>query len=199
MLDSVVELIHPMMPMASFIGSAASVTVTGYFWLVKMNKERPQLQFEVVDHASFVDVGPGTASEQWLKFRMALIVVNNSILPNVVLGTRVRVMPKRSAVWKEVERVRPVRGSVFPLNLPPQQSGLLTIEWEMCFPALANESELESPEQIVEAYLKENWDFADHVSVELRGLKGVSFTELLPLHGSRMTSTVREYLGQPAC
>ena len=118
MLESVVELLHPMMPMASFVGSSASVAVTGYFWLVKMNRERPQLQFEVVDHASFVDVGPATTTEQWLHFRLALVVVNNSTLPNAVLGIKVNVMPKQSAVWKEAERVRPVRGSVFPLNLP---------------------------------------------------------------------------------
>ena len=198
MLESVGQLLQPMMPMASFIGSAASMGVTGYFWLVKMNRERPQLQFEVVEHVSFVDVGPGTSDEQWLHFRLALVVVNNSSLPNAVLGTKVRVMPKQSAVWREAERVRPPRGSVFPLNLPALQSGLVTLEWEMPFPTLANDAEFDAPDKIVEAYLKEHWDFCDHVSVELRGLRGVSFTELVPLHGSRMTSTVREYLAQPA-
>ncbi|WP_029630730.1 hypothetical protein [Zavarzinella formosa] len=197
MLDTLGQHFQPILPIVSFLGSAASVGVTGYFWLVKMNRERPQLQFELVEHASHIDVGPATAEEQWLNFRLALVVVNNSSLPNAVLGTRVRVMPRGSGNWQEAEHVRPARGSAFPLNLPALQSGLITVEWEMRFPALSTEIDSESPERIVEAYLKENWDFADHVSVELRGLRGKSFTEMVPLHGSRMTATVREYLAQP--
>jgi hypothetical protein len=46
----------------------------------------------------------------------------------------------------------------------------------------------------VDAYLEEHWATPDRVAVEVRGVRGKSFTAHVPLRGSRMTSTVRNYL-----
>jgi hypothetical protein len=165
--------------------------------MVKMNRERPNLQIEGVDHVSHVDFAHGTAEEQWLNFRLGLVVVNNSTLPNAVLGTVVKVMPRGAGSWQLVEGVRPARGSAFPVNLPALQSGLVTLEWEMRFPALETEG-MERADEIVAAYLTENWKFPDRVTVDVRGLQGKTFTAPVTLGGSRMSATLREHFEMQA-
>ncbi|HJZ94543.1 MAG TPA: hypothetical protein VKE40_27000 [Gemmataceae bacterium] len=194
MIDELTQQAQSLLPAVSFVGSAASVGVTGYFWLVRMNRERPRLVVEGVDHLSYIDLGANTEDERQLCFRLGLVVVNESTLPSAVLSAAVRVMPRPLGTWQEVEGVRPARGSTLPLNLPPLQSGLLTIEWEVGFPMLNEAEDLDGPDRIVEAYLERHWKLPDRVSVEVRGVRGRSFTAEVPLRGSRMTSTVRNYL-----
>jgi hypothetical protein len=191
--DSFADHVQHLLPAVSLVGSAASVGITSYGWLVKMNRERANLQIEGVDHVSHVDFAHGTAEEQWLNFRLGLVVVNNSTLPNAVLGTTVKVMPRGSGSWQPVEGVRPARGSAFPVNLPALQSGLLTLEWEMRFPALAETDGMDRADDIVAAYLTTNWKLPDRVTVEVRGLQGKSFTGLATLGESRMSATLREH------
>src|SRR5262245_5132857 len=193
-IEELSQQAHALLPAVSFVGSAASVGVTGYFWLVKMNRERPRLVVEAVDHLSYVDLGSNTEDERRLSFRLGLVVVNESTLPSSVLSATVRVMPRLLGTWQEVEGVHPTRGSTLPLNLPPLQSGLLTIKWEMGFPMRNEAEDLDSPDRIVEAYLERHWKLPDRVSVEVRGVRGRSFAAEVPLRGSRMTSTVRSYL-----
>jgi hypothetical protein len=194
MLDSIVHAVQPMMPAVSFVGSAASVGVTGYFWFVKMNRERPNLQAEGVEHVSYVDLGQATDDVRWLCFRLGMVVVNESALPNAILNASVHVMPKGSEGWVEVPNVRPMKGSPFPVNLPALQSGSLILEWEMSFPYLTEVEESNDPAGIVEGYLRHNWERPECVAVEIRGVRRKTFTELVSIAGSRMSSSVRYHL-----
>lgn len=198
MFDALTHQAQSMLPAVSFVGSAASVGVTGYFWLVKMNRERPRLLVEGVDHVSFVDLGTCEHDVRTLCFRQGLVIVNESTLPSAVLGAAVRARSRAGKGWQTVEGVRPAPGSTLPLNLPPLQSGLLTIDWEVPFPADDRAEALESPDRVVAAYLERHWAAPDRVTVEVRGVRGKAFATEIPLRGSRMASTVRLYLDRQA-
>lgn len=194
MLESLTQQAHSLLPAVSFAGSAASVGVTGYFWFVRVNRERPRVLVEGVEHLSHVDLGACEEGVRTLCFRQGLVLVNESTLPSAVLSVGVRVKPRRGGKGQSVAGVRPAPGSSIPLNLPPMQSGLLTIEWEIQFPYLDRAEDLEAPDRVVDAYLEEHWATPDRVAVEVRGVRSKSFTAHVPLRGSRMTSTIRTYL-----
>jgi len=198
MLDALTHQAQSLLPAVSFAGSAASVGVTGYFWLVKVNRERPRLLVEGVDHVSYIDLGSCEGDVRTLCFRQGLVVVNESTLPSAVLGASVRVRSRAGKEWRTVDGVRPASGSTIPLNLPPLQSGLLAIDWEVPFPADDRAEALDAPDRVIAAYLEKHWATPDRVTVELRGVRGKAFAVDVPLRGSRMTSTVRLYLDRQA-
>jgi hypothetical protein len=197
-IDALTQQAQSLLPAVSFVGSAASVGVTSYFWLVKMNRERPRLLVEGVDHVSYIDLGTCEGGVRTLCFRQGLVVVNESTLPSAVLGATVRVRSRTGKNWQTLDGVRPAPGSTIPLNLPPLQSGLLTIDWEVPFPADDRAEAFEDPDRVIAAYLEKHWAAADRVTVEVRGVRGKSFATEVPLRGSRMTSTVRLYLDRQA-
>jgi hypothetical protein len=196
--DALTHQAQSLLPAVSFVGSAASVGVTGYFWLVKMNRERPRLLVEGVDHVSHIDLGTCEGNVRTLCFRQGLVVVNESTLPSAVLGAAVRVRPRLGKDWQVMDGVRPAPGSTIPLNLSPLQSGLLTIDWEVPFSIDDRAEGLEEPDRVITAYLEKHWAAPKQVSVEIRGVRGKSFATAIPLRGSRMTSTVRLYLDRQA-
>jgi hypothetical protein len=197
-LDALTHQAQSLLPAVSFVGSAASVGVTGYFWLVKMNRERPRLLVEGVDHVSYIDLGTCEGDVRTLCFRQGLVVVNESTLPSAVLGVAVRTRSRAGKQWQSVEGVRPAPGSTLPLNLPPLQSGLLTIDWEVPFPADDQIEAFEAPDRVIAGYLQKHWATPDEVTVEVRGVRGKAFAADVPLRGSRMTATVRLYLDRQA-
>jgi hypothetical protein len=197
-LDALTQQAQSLMPAVSFAGSAASVGVTGYFWLVKMNRERPRLLIEEVDHISYIDLGTCENDVRTLCFRQGMVVVNESTLPSAVLGASVRVRSRVGKRWLTIDGVRPAPGSTLPLNLPPLQSGLLTIDWEVPFPVDDPAEAMESPDRVIAAYLEKHWTTPDRLTVQIRGVRGRSFAADVPLRGSRMTSTVRLYLDRQA-
>jgi len=197
-LDALTHQAQSMLPAVSFLGSAASVGVTGYFWLVKMNRERPRLLIEGIDHVSHIDLGTCEGGVRTLCFRQGLVVVNESTLPSAVLGASIRVRSRGKKEWLALENVRPAPGSTLPLNLPPLQSGLLTLDWEVPFPADDRAEAFEDPDRVIGAYLEKHWAAADRVTVEVRGVRGKAFATEVPLRGSRMTATVRLYLDRQA-
>lgn len=184
-----------MIPLLSLAGSTVSLGVTSYFWFVKMNRERPRLLCESLDHGSFIDLDRAEGDFRSLHFRLALVVVNESILPNAVAKAEVHA-PEGDA-RNQPPSPRPVAGSNFPLNLLPMQSGLLTIEWQQTFGYLEDIEARPEPADIVEGYLERYWKSSSEVTVTLRGLRGTSFRFPVKLEGSRMSSTVRAYL-EPA-
>ena len=194
MLEAFGHTFEPLLPAVSFVGSAASLGITSYCWFVKMNRERPNLAVEGVDHVTYVDLGLGTEESRWLLFRLGLVVVNNSTLPNAVLGVTVKAMPRTGGAWEPVGPVRPARGSAFPVNLPALQSGLVTIDWAIEFPTIPEGADVEMPDQIVSAYLNHYWKLGEQVMVEVRGTQGKTFSALVPLGGTRMSAPVREHL-----
>jgi hypothetical protein len=193
-LDALTAQAQSLLPAVSFVGSAASVGVTGYFWFVRVNRERPRLLIEGLDHSSYVDLGACEEGVRTLCFRQGLVVVNESTLPSAVLSVGVRIRPRQGSGWQAVAGVRPVPGSSIPLNLPPMQSGQLTIEWEIMFPYLDRAEDLEAPDRVVDAYLAKYWAEPGRVAVDIRGVRGRTFTAHIPLRGSHMVATVRNYL-----
>ncbi|MFO0814285.1 MAG: hypothetical protein U0796_13750 [Gemmatales bacterium] len=195
MFEQAAEAMKPMIPLLSLAGSTVSLGVTSYFWFVKMNRERPRLLCESMEHASFIDLDRAEGDFRSLHFRLALVVVNESILPNAVVKAEVHA-PEGDAK-NQPPSPRPVAGSNFPLNLLPMQSGLLTIEWQQTFGYLDDIEARPEPADIVEVYLEQYWKSSSEVTVKLRGLRGTSFRFPVKLEGSRMSSTVRAYL-EPA-
>jgi hypothetical protein len=196
-LDALTHQVQSLLPAVSFVGSVASVGVTGYFWLVKMNRERPRLLIEGVEHLSFVDLGPCEGDIRTLCFRQGLVVVNESSLPTAVLGVAVRAR-SRAGGWAAADGIRPAPGSAIPLNLPPFHSGLVTLDWETAFPYDAAAEALESPDRVIAAYLEAHWAVPGQLTVEVREVRGRVFAADIPLRGSRMASTVRLYLDRQA-
>lgn len=195
MLEQAADVMKPMIPLLSLAGSTVSLGVTSYFWFVKMNRERPRLFCEAMEHGSFIDLDHAEGDIRTLHFRLALVVVNESILPNAVVKVEVHV-PGGDATHQPPSP-RPVAGSNFPLNVLPMQSGLLTIEWHQSFGFLDEIEARPEPADIVEGYLERYWKTSTEVAVTLRGLRGASFRFPVKLAGNRMSSTVRAYL-EPA-
>lgn len=195
MFEQMSDVMKPLIPLLSLAGSTVSLGVTSYFWFVKMNRERPQILCESLEHGSFIDLDRAVEEIRSLHFRLALVVVNESILPNAIV--RAEVIAPQAEAGHQPPLPRPVAGSSFPLNLLPMHSGLLTIEWEQSFGYLNNVEANEDPASIVEGYLKHYWKSSTDVTVALRGLRGTSFRFPIKLVGSRMSSSVRAYL-EPA-
>lgn len=194
MLESAADAIRPMLPLMSMVGSTVSLGITSYFWFVKMNRERPQLHCEAVEHASYIDLDQCTSEERWLNFRVSMVVANESTLPNAVMHVDVQVKPKAEGRWVSVPRVRPVQGSNFPVNMLPLQSGLLTVEWEMSFPYLEAAEQHPNPADSVAGYLQHYWESSEQITIQLKGLRNTSFTHQVKLLGSRMSSSIRHHL-----
>jgi hypothetical protein len=81
-----------MMPIASMIGSALTAAWTGYFWLVRVKRERPDLRAYLADHEMFL--AHSTVDQRHVGLKMGLIVANYSSLPNALLGVRLWVRQK---------------------------------------------------------------------------------------------------------
>jgi hypothetical protein len=192
MYEQITDMVKPLIPLLSLAGSTVSLGVTSYFWFVKMNRERPQLRCESLEHGSFIDLDHAEDEIRTLHFRLALVVVNESILPNAVV--RAEVIAPQSDTHHQPPAPRPVAGSSFPLNLLPMHSGLLTMEWRQSFGYLAEIEACTEPGDIVDGYLKHYWKDASGVTVTLRGLRNTAFRFPVKLQGSHMSSSVREYL-----
>src|SRR5262249_17455586 len=104
----------------SLIGSVFATGSTLYFWLLRMNRERPQLKIQLAGpiSADTLAAGPGApAGTARSQFSAKVIVANYSVLPNPVLGVRAWVK-SREGTW-ETAVLSPDQNSQPPLNLPP--------------------------------------------------------------------------------
>ena len=79
------------MSVVSLIGSAIATLSTLYFWLVRMNREKPLLKVHLAGPlgadtlAAAAGAPAGTARSL---FSVKAVVANYSVLPNAVLGVR---------------------------------------------------------------------------------------------------------------
>ena len=71
----------------SLAGSVFSTACTAYFWLVRSRRERPNLASHLLEHEFFL--GQGRVETRTIGFQLAVVLANNSILPNAVIGARV--------------------------------------------------------------------------------------------------------------
>jgi hypothetical protein len=114
--------------LASLGGSVLALASTLYFWLIRANRERARLAAHLIgdmqgsivtphrDLAVYHRLKPAS-NEHCLKYWLHIAVVNNSSLPNALLGARVSIQFKDGA-WRTME-VRHVddQCDLFPVNL----------------------------------------------------------------------------------
>lgn len=113
---------------ASLGGSVLALASTLYFWLIRANRERAQLTAHLIgdmqgsivtphrDLAVYHRLKPA-ANEHCLKYWLHIAVVNNSSLPNALLGARVWIKFK-DGDWRQMEvRHTDDQSDLFPVNL----------------------------------------------------------------------------------
>jgi hypothetical protein len=100
----------------SALASIGSLAVTGYFWLVRMRRERPRLKTHLVG-VEKVDSAREFESKWDPIVVLRVAVLNLSTLPNVVLGARgwVRLA---DGTWAEADARLGSRAEAF--NVAPQ-------------------------------------------------------------------------------
>ncbi len=118
----------------ALVGSLIAVASTLYFWLVRANRERAKLTAHAVspltgcvlmneDYETQRRVNPGQG-QVCAKYFLSLAVVNNSSMPNALIGAKVflplRSKTSPSPTWTEMD-VRHLQADtpLFPINLSP--------------------------------------------------------------------------------
>lgn len=127
----------------ALFGSLIAVASTFYFWLVRANRERAQLAAHIVapltgcvlmneDYETQRRVDPGQG-QVCAKYFLSLAIVNNSSLPNALIGVKVwmQVYGGESGLqltWKAMD-VQPIHPetSLFPINLSPLSTAALPL------------------------------------------------------------------------
>ncbi len=115
---------------ASLVGSTIAVCSTFYFWLIRSNRERAQLVAHPVgglegtllmamdDALTYRRVAPADG-EVVLKYWLHLAIVNNSLLPNALLGARIW-MKFADGEWREMDVHHEMPDQdLFPTNIDP--------------------------------------------------------------------------------
>lgn len=134
----------------ALVSSFIAVASTFYFWLVRANRERAQLTVQAVapltgtvlmnedyETQQRVRAGDGMVCA---KYFLSLAVVNNSSLPNALIGVRVW-MPFRDGehsdrvVWTEMDiRHFQPETALFPINLQPLSTSSLSLAMAAAIP-----------------------------------------------------------------
>jgi hypothetical protein len=159
--------------LVSLIGSAFSAACTAYFWFVRVQRERPDVTAHLLEHEFFL--GQGRADERAIGFKLAVVLANNSILPDAVLGARVW-LRTAGGQWLPLEGVTCDQRSPLPLNLPPQQTGILRLAGRISF---ATDDEAESQRAIAEAYVARHLSRPLEITVQTLGLNERVTTSVL--------------------
>lgn len=110
-------------------GSAIAMASTVYFWWIRSDRERPRMVVQSLlpmtgwvlcndDYETQRRVGPGMG-EVVAKYRLKLVVVNQSLLPNAALALRVS-LQLNDGSWRVMD-VAGIDGdlSPFPKNVSP--------------------------------------------------------------------------------
>jgi hypothetical protein len=161
------------MKVVSLVGSGFATASTLYFWLIRANRERPQLKTYLTSpfDASFL---AGSGDTMRSQFYVKAVVANYSTLPNAILGARTWVKA-RDGSWQLATTIFPEKNQV-PCNLAPLQTVPLQITTTIVVPAPAEgtprpasqrEAAFQSVAQPVE------------IKVELRCLGDKHFTDVL--------------------
>jgi hypothetical protein len=157
----------------SLAGSVFSTACTAYFWLVRSRRERPNLASHLLEHEFFL--GQGRVETRTIGFQLAVVLANNSILPNAVIGARVW-LRTADGNWESVDGLTTDQRTPLPLNLPPQQTGILRLAGHMTFPTV---KELEAERNIAGAYVKRLLRQPLEIEFETLGLGNRVTTSLL--------------------
>jgi hypothetical protein len=159
----------------SLAGSAFSTVCTAYFWLVRVQRERPQLSPFVIDREFFL--GGMTTQSRQIGFKVGLVIANYSTLPNAVLGAGVGLHGKEGGI-EEIAPVTFDKQTPLPLNVPPLQTVLLRLQGNLTFPYT---DALEQGSKTVGAYLQRFLADSWRLRLELHNLNNRRDVFDLPL------------------
>jgi hypothetical protein len=153
-----------MMPIASMVGSALTAAWTGYFWLVRIKRERPDLRPYLADQEQFL--AHSTGEHRHVGIKLGLIVANYSSLPNALLGVRLW-LRGRDGGWLEVDNVTFDAKTPLPFNVPAMQTVLVRVAGRVAFPT---DDDFEGTPTVLASYLDRHLAARREIGVELRGL-----------------------------
>jgi hypothetical protein len=160
------------MSMFSMAGSAFSTLATGYFWLVRNRREKPNLRAYLADREFYL--GRGGADNRQIGCKLGLIVANYSILPNSLLGVTLAVKRKDGG-WQTVQGMTFDAQTPLPFNIPPMQTVLLRVNGYLSFPNMAESG---TSTGILARYVEQLAEPLQY-RVELRGLNNRRQTQVL--------------------
>jgi len=152
------------MPALSMLGTALSFLWTGYFWLVRVKRERPDLRPYIADQEWFLGTTVGPTLQIGLK--LGLIVANYSSLPNALLGVRLW-LRQRDGRWLAVEGLSFDPKTPLPFNVPAMQTVLVRLTGRVAF---ATADDIEGDSTTLAKYLDRYAAQPREIGVELRGL-----------------------------
>lgn len=167
--------LNHLLTLVSLAGAVLSGAGTAWFWLVRSRGERPQLACELAGHEFYL--GDGRQESRMLGLRLKLIVANDSTLPNAVLGARGWVALADGG-WQELAPLAFDCDTPRPVNMPPLQTALVTVNGYLTFPA-GEETERRTAHETLKAYADRHLADPRWVRVELRGMKDRSFAATL--------------------
>jgi hypothetical protein len=162
-----------LVPYAGLVGSVFSTVLTVYFWLLKANRERPNLQGFPADRELFL--GNRATGKRQIGVKLGAVVANYSTLPNAILSVAVAVKQK-DGIWLPLEDVTFDKQTPLPCNVPSLQTVLLRVMGRANF---ANVDALEQGGNILGNYLNHYFTSPREFRVELRALNDRTFTATL--------------------
>jgi hypothetical protein len=159
------------MSMASMAGSAFSTVATAYFWLVRARREKPQLRSYLVNRELFY--GLQRPPDRHIGLKLGIVVANYSLLPNALLGVDLW-FKGRNVAWLAVHNTTFDKQTPLPFNVPSMNTVLLCVNGTLPLPI---DNQLEDGG--LPAYLGHHLAEPREIKVQLRGLQGKLYTEVL--------------------
>jgi hypothetical protein len=148
----------------SLAGSVFSTACTAWFWFVRVRRERPNLTAHLLEHEFFL--AHGTGERRSIGCKLAVVLANNSILPDAILGARVSVRTA-AGTWLPLEGLVCDASAPLPINLPPQQTGIIRLAGRVSF---ALSADAEGTRTALQTYLQQNLASPIQIQVETLGL-----------------------------
>ena len=175
---------------ASLSGSAIALASTTYFWLVKVNRERPAMVIEPVGSVTGSILIPRAHSQSYQAIKpredqvlvgywLNLAVVNNSVLPNAIIEVSAKVrlkdegwVPAQARLFSENAEIAP---DTLPINVAPLSTARVPIALTLAMQG--DDSGLGNRERtdIAEAALAEG----NSIEISIRGVRNTSFQSRL--------------------
>ncbi|MCI0684654.1 MAG: hypothetical protein L0Y71_21365 [Gemmataceae bacterium] len=170
----------------SFGASLFSSLATAYFWMVRMQNERPCLKPHLADKEFFL--GNSRDGVRQIGLKLGVIVANYSALPNAILGARLWMRSPEG--WLELTSVAFDKQTPQPFNVPSLQTVLLRLNATLSFPY---QDALEEGNRTVSNYLNRFLTPARELRIELRRLgdEAASHTLTLASAGEQSAQLLR--------
>jgi len=164
----------------SLVASFAALISTFYFWLVRVNREQPDLGMEKLgpwkgcvllpqEHTEAYRSLKPTEDEVMAGYWVDLAVINNSIVPNAVLEINAEIR-LHDGPWQTAEARLTSEGKL-PINLSPLTTVGLPVELTTCFKGSYSETTNQQRADMATDALTAG----DSVRIRIKGIRGVTF------------------------